>query len=204
MEKVKLAIIYYSSTGTNYQLSLWAEEAAKAAGADVKRLKVKETAPKEAIEANEAWKKFHNSPENQNETHATLDDLEWADAIIWSIPTRYGGLPSQVQSFIDTTGGLWFQGKLANKIVSAMSSAQNPHGGQETTALAIMRTMMHWGCILVPPGYTSQELFKAGGNPYGTSTATTMEGDIKNDIKAAVKKQAERTVQLAHRFINGQ
>ena len=48
MANVKLAIIYYSSTGTNYQLARWAEEAAKEAGAEVKVVKVPELAPKEA------------------------------------------------------------------------------------------------------------------------------------------------------------
>ncbi|MBY6270568.1 flavodoxin domain-containing protein, partial [Parageobacillus thermoglucosidasius] len=52
MANVKLAIIYYSSTGTNYQLAKWAEEAAKEAGAEVKVVKVPELAPKEAIESN--------------------------------------------------------------------------------------------------------------------------------------------------------
>ena len=42
MSKVNLAFICYSSTGTNYQLSQWALEGAKEAGAEVKILKVEE------------------------------------------------------------------------------------------------------------------------------------------------------------------
>jgi len=42
MSKVNLAIIFYSSTGTNYQLTQWASEGAREAGADVKVLKVPE------------------------------------------------------------------------------------------------------------------------------------------------------------------
>lgn len=201
MEKIKLAILYYSSTGTNYQLAKWADEAATQAGAEVRRRKFRETAPPEAIEANEAWKKFTDSEENQQVKEATLDDLEWADAIIFSIPTRYGNLPSQVQSFFDTTGGLWFNGKLANKIVSGMSSAQNIHGGQETTLMSLYKTMMHWGCIIVPPAYTFQESFKAGGNPYGTSTTASQNGTIEDTIKTGVMKQATRTVEMAQRFV---
>ena len=41
MEKVKCAIIYYSSTGTNYQLAKWAEEGALEAGAEVRVEKFK-------------------------------------------------------------------------------------------------------------------------------------------------------------------
>ncbi|WP_178075378.1 NAD(P)H-dependent oxidoreductase, partial [Pseudomonas sp. 2822-17] len=78
----------------------------------------------------------------------TLDDLEWADAFIFSTPTRFGNIPGQVKQFLDTTGGLWFNGKLANKVVSAMSSASNAHGGQEATILALYNTMHHWGAII--------------------------------------------------------
>lgn len=51
------------------------------------------------------------------------EDLEWADAIIFSVPTRFGNMPGRMKNFLDTTGGLWAKGKLANKAVSAMSSA---------------------------------------------------------------------------------
>ncbi len=36
MGNVKLAIIYYSMGGTNYQLAKWAEEGAKEIGAEVR------------------------------------------------------------------------------------------------------------------------------------------------------------------------
>lgn len=202
MAKVKLAVIYYSSTGGNYQMAQWAEEGAKAAGAEVKLVKIKEIAPKEAIEANPAWKKHVEAAKDV--PTATLDDLEWADAYIFSVPTRYGNMPSQVQQFFDTTGGLWSEGKLANKVVSGMSSAMNPHGGQESTIQSLYKTMMHWGAIVAAPGYTDPILYAAGGNPYGTSTTIDGEGNIQDDIKDAVIHQAKRTVTVAGWFKNGQ
>ena len=42
-----------------------------------------------------------------------------------------------MKQFIDTTGGLWFQGKLVNKVVAAFTSAQNTYGGQESTLFDI-------------------------------------------------------------------
>ncbi|WPP49575.1 flavodoxin family protein [Catalinimonas niigatensis] len=203
MRKVKLAIIYYSSTGANYTMSKWAEAAAESSGVEVKRLIVKETAPQAAIEGNEGWKKFRETIAKQ-ETEATLDDLEWADILIFSVPTRYGNLPSQVQSFFDTTGGLWFQGKLANKVVSGLSSAMNPHGGQETTLQALYKTMIHWGCVIVPAGYTADEIFAAGGNPAGASATVDMEGNIKDEdkIKAAVEHQVKRTIDIGSRLVS--
>ncbi|MBA2874709.1 NAD(P)H:quinone oxidoreductase [Thermaerobacillus caldiproteolyticus] len=201
MSNVRLAIIYYSSTGTNYKLAKWAEEAAQEVGAEVKVLKVPELAPKEAIESNPAWKAHVEA--TKDVPTVTLDDLEWADAIIFSVPTRFGNVPSQLKQFLDTTGGLWFQGKLANKVVSAMASAQNPHGGQEQTILQLYTTMYHWGAIVAAPGYTDPSIFAAGGNPYGTSVTVDQNGNIAENAEAAVKHQARRTVQVAQWVKNG-
>lgn len=195
MSNVKLAVIYYSSTGTNYQLAQWAEASGKEAGAEVKVLKVPETAPQSAIESNPAWKA--HVEEAKDIPEVTLNDLEWADAIIFSIPTRFGNMPSQMKQFLDTTGGLWFNGKLVNKVVSAMSSAQNSHGGQEATILSLYTTMYHWGAIVAAPGYTDPVTFVAGGNPYGTSVTVNQEGKMVEDVQAAVKHQAKRTVSIA-------
>lgn len=192
---IKLAIIYYSSGGTNYQLAKWAEEAGREAGAEVKVMKVPELAPQSVIDANKDWKAFLESTKEVPEV--TLDDLEWADAIIFSVPTRFGNMPSQMKQFLDTTGGLWFNGKLVNKVVSAMSSAQNPHGGQEATILSLYTTMYHWGAIVAAPGYADPSAYKAGGNPYGTSVTVGQDGKMVEDVEAAVKYQAKRTVTVA-------
>ena len=192
---VKLAVIYYSSGGTNHQLAKWAEEGAKEVGADIKVLKIPETAPQAAIESNPAWKAHAEA--TKDVPVVTLNDLEWADAIIFSVPTRFGNIASQVQAFIDTTGGLWFHGKLANKVVSAMSSAQNPNGGQEATILSLYTTMYHWGAIVAAPGFTDPSAYAAGGNPYGTSVTVGQDGNMVEDVQAAVKHQAKRTVTIA-------
>ncbi len=201
MAELNLAVIYYSSTGTNHQMAQWAQEAGNDVGANVRLLKIPETAPMEAIESNPAWKEHYDKSQNVEE--ATPEDLEWADAIVFSAPTRFGVEASQFRAFIDTTGGLWAQGKLMNKAVSAMSSAQNPHGGQEATVLSIYKTMAHWGAIIVPPGYTDPVQFSSGGNPYGVSATATEEG-IVEDIEEAVKHQAKRTVQVAKWIKDGQ
>ena len=97
---------------------------------------------------------------------------------------------NQLRAFIDTLGGQWFTGKLANKAVSAMTSAQNPHGGQEATILGLYTTFMHWGSVIVAPGYTDQALFATGGNPYGYSHTQGAEFDDK--AKASIGHQAKQ------------
>lgn len=195
MKNINFAIIYYSSTGTNYQLAKWAEEAGKEAGVnEVRLVKVKELAPEEAISANKDWEEHLKA--TKDVPTASMDDLEWADAIIFSAPTRYGNLPSQMKQFIDTTGGLWFSGKLADKVVSGMTSASNVHGGQESTLLSLYKTMHHWGAIIAAPGYTDEAIFNAGGNPYGVSV-TAGKDNLNQQVKMAVTHQVKRTLQLA-------
>lgn len=195
MSNVKLAVIYYSMGGTNYQLAQWAAEGGKEAGAESKIFKIPELAPQSVIEGNPVWKAHVEATKHVPEVNT--DDLEWADAIIFSTPTRFGNMASQMKQFLDITGGLWAQGKLINKVVSAMSSAQNSHGGQEETILSIYTTMYHWGAIVAAPGYTDPLLFGAGGNPYGISVTVDQNGKMIEDVQAAVKHQAKRTVTVA-------
>ena len=197
MENLKLAIIYYSSTGTNYTLAREAETAAKDLGVENIRFKrVEETVPEEVIKENEDW---HNHYQETKEIEtATVDDLDWADAIIFSYPTRYGDAPSQFKSLVDSTGGLWQNGKLVNKVVTGMTSAANPHGGQEGTLLSLYKTMMHWGAIIAAPGYADPVVFETGGNPYGFSIVggSDLDGKQKQAIAAQVKRALEITEKI--------
>ena len=92
---IKVAIIYYSSTGANYQLSQWAAESARQEGAEVKIVRAAELAPQSAIDANPAWKKHVDA--TRDVPVVTMDDFDWADVYIFSIPTRYGNVPSQIK-----------------------------------------------------------------------------------------------------------
>lgn len=194
MSGVRLAIVYYSTYGTNHQMSLIAEAAAREAGAEVRLRKVRETAPQEVVQAQDQWRA--QAERTADVATAAPDEMDWANAYLFSVPTRYGVAASQMRAFIDTLGPLWLQGKLANKAASAMSSAQNPHGGQVATILGMYTTMMHWGAIIVPPGYTDQTVFAAGGSPYGT--CVTANGQpLSGEAKAAIRYQTTRLVKFA-------
>jgi NAD(P)H dehydrogenase (quinone) len=193
MDPVNLAIIYYSATGTVHALARAAAEGAEKAGADVRLRKVAETAPPEAISANPAWGR--HVQDTADIVQASLDDLAWADAVLFGTPTRFGNPASQLRAFIDTTGPLWFQGRLADKVYSAFTASNTAHGGQESTILALGNTFYHWGGIIVPPGYTDPVQFQSG-NPYGTShvTGDGAPGDVPLD---AARHQARRVVDTA-------
>lgn len=194
----KIAIIYYSATGTTYKIARAIEEGAKQAGADVRVLKVKELAPEEAIASNEGWSAHRL--ETQAIPEATLADLEWADAIILGTPTRYGLPSAQLKQFIDTTGPLWGQGKLVNKIGSSFTSIATAHGGHESTLLAINNVFYSWGSIIVAPGYADPIQFQSG-NPYGTSF-TSQNGTVAPDEVAlnAARFQGKRVAEVTKMF----
>ena len=194
MANVRLAVIYYSTYGTNHQMAEIAAEAAREAGAEVRLLRVRETAPAEVVAGQPAWQAQLDRTAHIPEP--TYDDMEWANAYLFSAGTRYGVVASQLRAFIDTLGPLWMKGALANKAVSAMSSAQNPHGGQESTILSLYTTLMHWGAIIVPTGYTDPSIFAAGGNPYGTTVTAGGQG-VPEEARAAIRHQARRLVEFA-------
>ena len=194
MPNVRLAIVYYSTYGTNHRMAELAAEAARAAGAEVRLRKARETAPEGVVAGQDAWRATAERTAHVEE--ATNADLEWANAYLFSAPTRYGAAASQFRAFLDQTGPLWATGKLANKAASAMASAQNPHGGQETTVQSLNNTFCHWGCVLVPPGYTDPVTFQSGGNPYGV-TVTATGGEIPEAVQEAIRHQARRLVEVA-------
>ena len=194
MQPVKLTIIYYSASGTNYQIALAIKDAAEGAGADVRLRKVRELAPDSAVDRWPAWRAHLEATRHIPE--AAHEDLEWADAYIFGTPTRFGNIAAQLKQFIDTTSGLWSQGKLADKVVAAFTSASSDHGGQESTLLALHNTFYHWGSYIIPPGYTSDVVAPAGGNPYGVSAKATDDGTIAPAIVHAAEHMAQRVVSV--------
>jgi NAD(P)H dehydrogenase (quinone) len=192
----KIAIIYYSSTGHNYQLAVAAEQGAKSQGAETRLRKVKELASDSTIATNKGWQTHASATKHVEE--ATNDDLVWADGYVFGTPTRYGAPAAQMKQFLDGTGPVWFEGKLANKPVAVFTGAQNAHGGQESTILAMYNVFMHWGAIVVPPGYTDPAVFAAGGNPYGVSfTDTQGKGLIPETTLAAARYLGARVTRFA-------
>ena len=199
MELVNAAIIYYSSTGTVHALARAAAEGAEKAGARVRLRKVAELAPPAAVNANPAWGR--HLQDTADIVEASLDDLEWADVVLFGTPTRFGNAASQLRAFIDTTGGLWREGKLADKVYSAFTASGTAHGGQESTLLALGNTFYHWGGIIVPPGYTDPVQFQSG-NPYGTSHVAG-NGPPDEVVLEAARYQARRAVDAAAAFKAG-
>ena len=140
----------------------------------------------EQMGALEAQKQFADVPE------ASPKDLEWADAIVFGIPTRFGNMIGQMRMFLDSTGPQWASGALVGKVGSVMSSTATQHGGQESTILTSQVTLLHHGMVVVGLPYVFQGQTTldeiSGGSPYGASTITGGDGSrmpSTNELEAA-------------------
>ncbi|MFE1522266.1 NAD(P)H:quinone oxidoreductase [[Kitasatospora] papulosa] len=199
---VRLAVVYYSATGNVHALAQAVADGGASRGADVRLRRVADPAPEEAINSNPSWRAHVDATKN-SVPEATLEDLEWATAYALGTPTRYGNVAAPLKHFIDLTGRLWQAGVFHNKPATSFTSAMNRHGGQESTLLSLNNVFYHWGCIIVPPGYTDPLLFAAGGNPYGTSWPSGGgEGPSEDTLKAAYY-QGQHLVDITKRLEQG-
>ena len=192
----KVLVLYYSAYGHIEAMAKAVVEGAKAAGADVTLKRVPELVP-EDVAKNSGYKMDQEAP------IATAEELADYDAIIFGCGTRYGTMASQMRNFIDQTGGLWAQGKLVGKVGSAFTSTATQHGGQESTILGFIPTMLHHGMIVVglPYAFAGQmgvEEVK-GGSPYGASTITDGDGSrMPSEIElSAARYQGEHVAKIA-------
>ncbi|MDF2621303.1 MAG: flavoprotein WrbA [Xanthobacteraceae bacterium] len=169
----KVLVLYYSSYGHIEAMAEAVAEGAREAGAEVTIKRVPETVPVEV--AQKAGFKL-----DQKAPVATVDELKDYDAIIFGSGTRFGNVTSQLRSFVDQTGGLWFTGALVGKVGSVFTSSATQHGGQESTILSFIPTLLHHGMVVVGlpyafQGQTGLDEIK-GGSPYGASTITGGDG----------------------------
>jgi NAD(P)H dehydrogenase (quinone) len=193
----RIAVIYYSATGTIHRLARGVAEGAEAAGGEVRLRQVPELFPEMVISQNQHWGK-HRS-ETRDEPEAALDDLAWADGFAFGTPTRFGNVAAQLKLFMDRAGSLWEQGRLVNKVGTSFTASQTAHGGQESTILALNNTLYHWGSIVLPLGYTVHEVFNGGGNPYGASFVTEagVHGGPDERAMTVARAQGRRLAKVA-------
>ena len=195
----KLAIIYYSATGHGTSMAQRVAAAAEAAGAEVRVRHVAETRDPASFAHNPAW--TANYEATKDLPAATGEDIVWADAVIFGSPTRFGVVAAQLRDFLDGLGGLWAEGKLADKVYAGFTSSNTLHGGQETTLLTLYVTLMHFGGIIVSPGYTDPLKF-VDGNPYGASLVATHDNitELDGTTANALDHLARRVIQTADRL----
>lgn len=191
----KVLVLYYSMYGHVETMAEAVADGAREAGAAVTVKRVPELMPAEVAKA--AGAKL-----DQAAPIATVEELPDYDAIVFGAPTRFGNAAAQMRNFLDQTGGLWYQGKLFGKVGSVFTSTA-VGGGNESTILTLMVTLLHHGMVYVPPGYGAPELsdlsVPKGGSPYGAGMIAGPKGErqaLPQEL-AVAKFQGRRVAEVA-------
>ncbi|KAH3684501.1 hypothetical protein WICPIJ_004534 [Wickerhamomyces pijperi] len=196
----KVAIVIYSLYGHIAKLARAEQKGIEAAGGSATIYQIPETLPDEVLT------KMH-APPKPDFPIATLDTLTEHDAFLFGIPTRYGNFPAQWKAFWDRTGGLWASGALQGKSAGIFFSTGTLGGGQETTALNSMSTLVHHGITFVPLGYKNvfglltnlEEVH--GGSAWGAGTLAG--GDGSRTPSALELEVAEIQGKTFYETVNG-
>jgi NAD(P)H dehydrogenase (quinone) len=182
----RILVLYHSTYGHIEAMAEAVAEGARSVdGAVVDIRRVPELVPEE-LARQSGYKLDQAAPV------ATVDELGGYDAVIVGAGTRYGTAASQMRNFLDQTGGLWMKGGLVGKVGSAFTSTATQHGGQETTLIGLIQTLLHHGMIIagLPYAWAGQQRMDeiTGGSPYGATTITGGDGarmPSENELEGA-------------------
>lgn len=182
----RILVLYHSTYGhIETMAGAVAEGARSVEGAVVDIKRVPELVPDELAAAS-GYKLDQAAP------IATVADLENYDAVIVGAGTRYGTAASQMRNFWDQSGGVWMKGALVGKVGSVFTSTATQHGGQETTLIGLIQTLLHHGMLIagLPYAWAGQSRIDemTGGSPYGATTITGGDGSrmpSENELEGA-------------------
>jgi len=176
----KILVLYYSTYGHVETLAASIAEGARTVdGVEVTVKRVPETMPPEVA-------KQYGAKLDQAAPVASPQELGDYDAILFGTPTRFGNMAAQMRNFLDQTGGLWMKGALVGKVSSVFTST-GTGGGNESTIISFVTTLMHQGMIYVGLPYTCPELSDIsevkGGSPWGAATIAGADGSRQPSAK---------------------
>jgi NAD(P)H dehydrogenase (quinone) len=204
---MRILVLFYSMYGHTWRMAeAVAEGAREVKGAEVDIYQVPESIPDDILEksgSKEAKKAFAHIP------IAEPGILADYDGIVFGTPTRYGNMAGQMRNFLDQTGSLWVKGALVGKVGSVFTGSSTQHGGQETTILTTMITLLHHGMILVGIPYTEPRISTmdeiSGGGPYGASTVVGhgLTGRPTENELAIARIQGHRVAEITLALVTG-
>jgi NAD(P)H dehydrogenase (quinone) len=187
----KILVLYYSTYGHVETLAgSIAEGARSVPGVEVTLKRVPETMPPEVSQR-------YGAKLDQAAPLADPKELGDYDAILFGTPTRFGNMAAQMRNFLDQTGGLWMKGALVGKIGSVFTST-GTGGGNESTIISFVTTLMHHGMVYAGLPYSCPELADIsevkGGSPWGAATIAGADGSRQ----PSAKELAQARFQGAH------
>jgi NAD(P)H dehydrogenase (quinone) len=201
--KPKIMVLYYSMFGNNFLMAKAVCKGIEDEGGESILRTVSELLPKEVIDKDERIKRARQM--QKDVPIIKREELENIDGIILGSPTRFGNMCAQLRNFLDQTGSLWMKGALIGKPAGVFCCTASLHGGQETTLISMMFTLLHHGAIIVGVPYSVKELIetKSGGTPYGPTAVVGELGDqspTEIDLKIA-QELGKRVTRIAKRLI---
>jgi NAD(P)H dehydrogenase (quinone) len=174
-----LLVLYYSRYGQVETMSNAVAEGARS----IDGMKVATKRVPELLSA-EAARQAGAKPD-QPAPIASPEELDQYDAIIFGTPTRFGNMAAQMRNFLDQTGSLWMKGALIGRVASVFTST-GTGGGNESTILTFIPTLLHHGFVVVGLPYSCPQLTDIsefrGGSPYGAGTVAGPDGSRKPTV----------------------
>lgn len=195
----KILVLYYSTYGhIETMAEAVADGAREVAGSEVTLKRVPDIMDAETL-------KKIGAKTDQAAPAADPKELDQYDAIIFGTPTRFGNMAAQMRNFLDQTGKLWMERKLVGKIGSVFTST-GTGGGNESTILTFLPTLLHHGMVIVGLPYSCPEILDIsqvrGGSPYGAGTIAGSDGSRQpsaNEL-AQAKFQGRHVATIASKF----
>jgi len=195
----KILVLYYSMYGHVETMAAAIAEGARSVEGSVVTIKrVPEIMPPDVA-------KEHGAKLDQAAPVAAPAELADYDAILFGTPTRFGNMAAQMRNFLDQTGGLWAKGGLVGKVGSVFSST-GTGGGNESTIMSFVNTLMHHGMIYVGLPYACPELADVsevkGGSPWGAATIAGADGSRQPSAKelAQARFQGKHVASIAKKL----
>jgi NAD(P)H dehydrogenase (quinone) len=199
MDMTKVLVLYYSTYGHVETLaSAVAEGARSVEGVEVTVKRVPETMPPDVASK-------HGVKLDQPAPVASPAELADYDAILFGTPTRFGNMAAQMRNFLDQTGGHWVKGALIGKAGSVFTST-GTGGGNESTIISFVTTLMHHGMVYVGLPYSCPQLADIseikGGSPWGAATIAGADGSRKPSAKELeqARFQGQHVAKIAKRL----
>ena len=155
----RVLISYFSATGNTKKMAELIAEGAKKAGGDVTLKTIEETSP---------------------------DELLDCDAVIMGSPTYYGAPAAELRRLFDES--VKYHGQLEGKVGAAFASSANIGGGNETTILAILQSMLIHGMVVQG---------NSKGDHYGPVSVNAPDTRVEKQCRELGRRTAELAAKLA-------
>ena len=151
-------VIYYSRSGNTRQMAKTIADAMNQSNLSTKCKSVEET---------------------------TVNDLLEADAIVVGSPTYYGRMAAPIAQLFDESVSK--HGKLDGKVGAAFSSSANIGGGNETTIMNIVTTLLVHGMVIQ-------------GDPQGDHFGPVSVGKPNDKVLSQCTRRGKRIAELAQKL----